>query len=135
MILDRFAKPMLNSLRQRGIRIGLVTDLAEEVQLRKILRLKLVEHLDVVVTSEEAGREKPNPKIFLAALRRLRVSPARGVMVGDDYERDIQGAKRLGLSTVWVTPDPRNGPAKPALADLTVRSLRELYKILSGKAR
>ena len=131
MRLDRSAKPLLRRLKARGIRIGLLTDLMEEIQLRKVARLGLSPYLDAVVTSEEVGREKPDRRMFQAILRKLRAAPSSSVMIGDDYHKDIVGGKRAGLATVWIADRPRTA-AKPRgpSADLIVPNLRALRRYL-----
>ena len=130
MRLDCSAKPLLKQLKRRGLRIGILTDLMEEVQLRKVARLGLGPYVDAVVTSEEVGCEKPDPRMFRAMLRKLRVTPAQSVIVGDDYRKDVVGGKRAGLATVWIA-DPRHaaGP-RGRSADLIVPTLRALARSL-----
>jgi len=134
MTLSRSAKPLLRWLRQRGARIGLVTDLTEEIQLRKLQRLGLLGLVDAVVTSEEIGREKPDPGVFRSALRKLQASPADSVIIGDDYRKDIVGGKRAGLSTVWLRHRGQTlrekGSGPFSQADLVIRRLAELRRYL-----
>jgi len=130
MRLDRAAIPLLRRLKARGIRIGILTDLMEEVQLRKVARLRLAPYVDAVVTSEEVGREKPDRRMFQAILRKLGVAPARSVIVGDDYRKDIVGGKRAGLTTVWLAKPPRTARPRGPSADLIVPDLRALGRHL-----
>ncbi len=55
-----------------------------------------------MVVSGEVGVGKPNPAAFHEVLRRLGAEPNEAVMVGDSWERDVLGARRIGMSTVWV---------------------------------
>jgi len=67
---------------------------------------------------------KPRPTLFRAALSRLGVAAPEAAMVGDSLLADIQGARDLGLRTVWLAPP---GAAPDAVApDLTIRAFREL---------
>jgi len=61
-------------------------------------------HLSVVVDSAVAGFEKPDPRIFRAALDRLDTHPEEAVFVGDSMPRDMEGARRLGMAHVWLAP-------------------------------
>jgi putative hydrolase of the HAD superfamily len=61
-------------------------------------------HLSVVVDSAVAGFEKPDPRIFRAALDALGASPGDAVFVGDSMPRDMEGARRLGMAHVWLAP-------------------------------
>ena len=62
----------------------------------------LLAHVPEIVTPADARAWKPDPGIFLHALQCLAVKPEEAVMIGDDYEKDIVPAARLGLRTHWV---------------------------------
>ncbi len=93
------ALPVLDDLRRRGLRIGLISngqrDLAE-------FALHHALDVDVTVGSLAHGRIKPHPSIFETALAELEVEPAEAVMVGDSYEDDIEGARSLGMRAILV---------------------------------
>ena len=80
-----------------------VTDLTAEIQFRKIQKLGLHAVPSHLVTSEEAGADKPNPAIFWMALQKLRLRPEDVCMIGDDYEKDIVGASLLGIKSFLFT--------------------------------
>lgn len=82
--------------------VCLITDLTAEIQLRKIVHLKIEKLIDLVVSSEEAGADKPHNSIFALALKKLRLSRKEVVMIGDDSRKDIKGARALGIRTVLV---------------------------------
>jgi putative hydrolase of the HAD superfamily len=69
---------------------------------RKLLVLGIQDHFVAVVTPEDAQVPKPNPKIFLQALEFLGIKPQDCLMIGDDFEADIQPAQSLGMSTFHV---------------------------------
>ncbi|GHU39679.1 noncanonical pyrimidine nucleotidase, YjjG family protein [Spirochaetia bacterium] len=92
-------------LREQGIKIAICTDLTAHIQHRKILKLCLNSYIDVLVTSEEAGIEKPNKAIFALCLDKLGVNAAEAFFVGDSLERDIEGAKNAGIFPVHVTSE------------------------------
>ena len=83
-------------------RICLVTDLTAHIQHRKIKKLKLDKYVDLVVTSEEAGHEKPHPSIFNLSLEKLKCSKDEVCMIGDSFKKDILGASRLGIQSIWL---------------------------------
>jgi putative hydrolase of the HAD superfamily len=86
------------------IPIGLVTDGDVSIQRGKIASLDLVDAFDVIIYSDDLGREcrKPSPWPFLAALARLGISPCRAVFVGDRPDKDIAGAGAVGMRAVRV---------------------------------
>ncbi len=103
---------------------------------------KLGVTLDAVVTAEEVGAYKPDPRMFQRALEIAAgwgVTPQQVLHVGQSLYHDHMPAKRLGLSTVWVRrPSPRGSlgatrdPGEPVQPDLIVRSLAELADVVEG---
>ena len=71
---------------------------------RKISKLGLASHFQAVVTPEDCGARKPNPKIFLHALELLGVKPSEALMVGDNHDADIAPALALGMRMFRVNP-------------------------------
>lgn len=97
-------------------------------QLGKIAALGFDGLFDAVVTSEEAGVEKPAARIFEVALERTGTGREEAVMIGDDPETDIAGAAVLGMRTIQ-TLEFTSKAASPR-ADRVVRSLAEVPSIL-----
>lgn len=122
--------PLLEQLRQLGIGICFVTDLTAHIQFRKIERLGLQQYGAHLVTSEEAGREKPHPYLFLLGLKKLGLKAADVCMVGDSFEKDILGATKLGIRSFWLN---RQGKKIPLPALVTeISSFCELHGHLHG---
>jgi putative hydrolase of the HAD superfamily len=65
-------------------------------------KLRIAPYLDVILTSGEAGADKPDPVIFLEAVRRAGADSSQSIYLGDQYEIDIIGARKAGLATVLV---------------------------------
>jgi putative hydrolase of the HAD superfamily len=93
----------LESCATKGVKTAIVSDLTTRIQLEKLVRLGIAGRFSALVTSEEAGAEKPDLKIFQIALERLGLEPPDVVMLGDDGERD-RGAEKLGIRTVIAKP-------------------------------
>ncbi|MGH9550595.1 MAG: HAD family hydrolase [Terriglobales bacterium] len=89
--------PLLQFLALHNIPVAIASDLTTQIQLRKLARLGLEPYIKILVTSEQAGREKPSPEIFLLACRKLNRSEKDTIMIGDSYERDVKGATALGM--------------------------------------
>lgn len=104
MMLEPYVKNMLIKFRASGLKIGICTDLTAHIQFRKIVSLGISSLIDAVVTSEEIGIEKPDPKMFKAVLRKLGLNEDETIMVGDDFQKDILGASRIGIKAVWYNP-------------------------------
>jgi putative hydrolase of the HAD superfamily len=84
---------VLEDIRLLNIPIVAITDLTAQIQFRKIIYFGLDNYFDYVVTSEEAGIEKPNESIFQLAIRKINIDKPRIWMIGDNLEKDIIGAK------------------------------------------
>jgi len=90
-------------------------------------KLGLEPYLDFVVTSEEAGADKPNPPIFQAALRQARVDASEAIHVGDQYKIDVVGARGVGINPILID----RYDLYPELSDCPrIRNLTELAKYL-----
>ena len=89
-------------------RICLVTDLTAHIQHRKIKALKLDQYISLMVTSEEAGREKPHPYMFMAALKKMNLNANEVCMIGDSFNKDIVGASNLGIDAIWINLKKEN---------------------------
>lgn len=108
----------LEALKEMAIPVCIVTDFTAEAQLEKLSRLGMAHLIDTVVTSEEAGIEKPHPQIFLHAAHKLGVDVRRCVMIGDSHGKDCVGAERVGMRGVLIDPSAEDifGPVLEALA-------------------
>ena len=114
----------------RDHRLALVTNGAPDVQREKLARAGLAERFAAVVISAEVGVGKPDPRIFRTALDALGVSAEDAMMVGDSLERDIAGAARAGLRSIWLDR-AGVGAAGSSVPDVRIRSLRELPDAVS----
>jgi len=102
MKLKPAAARFLKSLKKEGVKVCLVTDLTAKIQFEKIVALGLETGIDFIVSSEEAGIEKPHRRIFLLALQKLGLQPNKALVVGDDKDRDVAGAQTLGLRIAHI---------------------------------
>jgi len=82
--------------------ICLLTDLTAHIQHRKVEKLGLDKYADFIVTSEEAGKEKPHPYMFMLALKKMNLNSSEVCMIGDSYKKDIIGASQLGIQSFWL---------------------------------
>ena len=73
-----------------------------QIQIKKIQHLKINHLINYLVTSEEAGVEKPDKKIFQIALKKLNKDASAVIMIGDSMEKDIQGAQNCGIRTYQI---------------------------------
>jgi putative hydrolase of the HAD superfamily len=107
--------PTLGHLRERGLRLALVSNTARD------LDLFVVHHaldVDAAVSSRAHGKVKPHESIFRAALERLGTGAEEAAMVGDSPEDDIDGARALGIRPFLIDRDGRFPDAGGRLTDL-----------------
>ena len=91
----------LHILRDRGIKLGMITNGPTGWQTRKIDALGIAPLFDTIVISGNEGFEKPDSRIFALALERCGAVAAESMFVGDHPEADIGGAKGAGMIPVW----------------------------------
>jgi len=81
--------------------LHIITNGFEEVQHKKIKNSNISPYFDKIITSEKAGVKKPNPKIFNYAMALTNAIPKESIMIGDNFEADILGAKAVGMHTIF----------------------------------
>jgi len=107
--------PVLAHLRQRGLKLGLVSNTGRDVD-------EFLAHhslrIDVALSSRIHGKVKPHPTIFQAVLDRLGVAAEQSAMVGDSPEDDLEGARGLGMRAFLVDREGLFPEAEDRLPDL-----------------
>lgn len=93
---------LLDRLRALGLKTCVCTNMMADKQMEKLVRLGLAEKFDAFVASEEAGRDKPDPRIFELCLEKCGCAPCEAIMVGDNRDHDVGGALAVGLHGVWL---------------------------------
>jgi HAD superfamily hydrolase (TIGR01549 family) len=104
------AAALLRELKARGIPLALVADGRPGTYRNVLGQHGLYDLFDAFAISEELGCEKPDPRLFEHALQQLGIGPeeyGRVLMVGNNLARDVKGANRLGLVSVWLDWAPR----------------------------
>lgn len=94
------AIPVLEYLQPK-YKMHIITNGFEEVQHRKLRNSNLLPFFDEIITSEKVGVKKPNPKIFEYALDITGANNTESVMIGDNFEADILGAKNMGMQVIF----------------------------------
>ncbi len=124
------AQYILDYLYSMGIKLGLITDGPPASQYNKIMALGLRKYFDVIIVTDELGvnYRKPHPKPYLLVLKILNVKPQESIFVSDSDQKDLAGAKAIGMWTVLV--DRYNTYKKSLYADYVVNNLLELRKII-----
>lgn len=86
-------KELLDDIRLLGIPTAIVTDLTAQIQFRKVVYFGLDHYFDYIVTSEEAGFDKPHEAPFQIALEKMRPKGNCIWMIGDNPVNDIRGGR------------------------------------------
>jgi putative hydrolase of the HAD superfamily len=129
------AVDLLRALRERRLKLGIVTNGLSETHREKIALLQISEFFDAIFLADEVGMVKPDPLLFAHACRTLGGAPAHGAMVGDRYERDIHGAIEAGLYTIWLNVRGEKLPPGAVPPDATCGSIAEAGRILLSAGR
>jgi putative hydrolase of the HAD superfamily len=123
----------LSGVRQRGLRTGLVSDCTDDLP-PIVAELPVGPLLDAAVYSCDLGAVKPDPRLFLAAARRLAVAPAECLYVGDGGGRELSAARAVGMVAVRLTEPDLAGhlvfEAERGWTGLTVRTLSDVLALL-----
>ncbi|HYZ20078.1 MAG TPA: HAD family hydrolase [Gaiellaceae bacterium] len=117
-VLGATTHALLESLRGRGLRLGVVSNAFDPGWLlhRDLEQLGIAERVDFAVFSSELGKRKPHPAIFERALEALGVHANEALFVGDRLYEDIRGAGEVGMTTVqalWFRADEHPDGGEP----------------------
>ena len=117
--------PVLDALGDRPL--GVITNGTELQQRGKLERMGIADRFEVILTSETAGLGKPDPRIFVQAAARLNAPPDGCVHVGDDWLRDVEGARGAGFRAVWLD---RRHSGETSYEDRSVMRINTLTQLL-----
>lgn len=121
--------PTLITLIKMGIKLGVVSDAPSREAWLRLSYIGLHHIFDAIVTFDDSRERKPSPVPFNLALERLGVEAKDALMVGDWAERDVVGAKSVGMKTAFA----RYGDTFNTLiheADYEINSVAELVDIV-----
>ncbi|MBC6610167.1 HAD family hydrolase [Hymenobacter sp. BT507] len=128
------AAALLKALKPR-YRIGIITNNRTAKQEEKIAFLGLTHLIDTLITSEDVGVIKPDPRIFWAALEKMHALPEETVLVGDNWTADVLGARAVGIRPVWLNRFGAASP-NPTVAVLTgLEPLPDVLRVLESAAQ
>ncbi|WP_313799561.1 HAD family hydrolase [Cytobacillus sp.] len=120
---------ILERLKERSIRLGIITNGREKFQMNNIKALRIENYFDTILISDREGIKKPNPEIFKRALSKLDAEADESIYVGDHPENDVLGSKNIGMLAVWK----KDSYWGHAAADFMINDLMELLKIIESQ--
>lgn len=121
--------PALKFVERQELRMGVISNHTERL-LRILDRLRIRSYFDSVTFSQEAGAEKPETPIFALALQRMQCAPEGAIFVGDSWNADVTGARRVGIRPIWLN---RRGDPTPGPCD-RIHGLSELPGLLAHES-
>lgn len=126
--------PTLRKLRQLRLKLAIVSDAPRMRAWLRLVEMGIQNWFDAVVCFEDTGRYKHTGLPFKRALKLLQLKPEQCLMVGDWPERDIVGAKKLGIKTIFA----RYGATKKIKksgADFEIDSVKEVVGVVGKLGR
>ncbi len=127
----------ISSLREAGLAIGVCSNWGWELDAF-LDQAGLLELVDVSVTSARAGSRKPHPGIYDVTVSALGVDVEEIVFVGDSWEPDVRGPRRIGMTAVHVWREEERGALRPPVlehGDHRVSDLTGVLEVIDGLAR
>lgn len=101
--LEPTARATFEWLRDHDFRMAVISNADGKVE-RLLRHLHLHAYFECIIDSHIVGVEKPDPAIFNLALEKMQLAPHACLYVGDNYDRDVIGARRAGLTPVLLDP-------------------------------
>ncbi|HEU4719464.1 MAG TPA: YjjG family noncanonical pyrimidine nucleotidase [Bacteroidia bacterium] len=121
---------LLESIKE-DYRLHIITNGFPEVQHHKLSRSGLESYFETIITSEGCGYAKPDARIFSYALKKAKAVAEESLMIGDDLNIDIVGAREAGWHQVFFNP---SGGQHKEKVTYEIRRLKELQDMLQKKS-
>ena len=119
----------LIELTKMGIKLAVVSDAPSREAWMRLYYLNLHHVFDPVLTYDDTGVRKPSPKPFQMALDYLKLKPEEVLMIGDWPERDVVGAKQIGIKTIFARYGDTFGTIDSG-ADWDINDIYEVVNIV-----
>ena len=129
LILYPNVNSTLITLSKWGLKLGVVSDAPSREAWMRICSVNLHHIFDAIVTFHDTGMHKPSPEPFEKISSLLKVPPKNSLMVGDWPERDVIGAKKLGMKTVFAKYGDVFSTENSG-ADYDVMDIKEILSII-----
>ncbi len=117
-------------LNRAGLKLGILSDAPTREAWLRLCFINYHHFFDVVVTFDDTGERKPSPAPFKRALERLEVAPHEAIMVGDWAERDMVGAKNVGMKTAFAKYGDSFGNQNLDKVDYVLEDIKQLIEIV-----
>lgn len=121
----------VRALHAQGISIGVGTDMTAWMQYEKLEHFGLAPYVSHMVTSQEAGYEKPHPEFMRLCLEKACVEPQECVFVGDSFKKDVAGAVKAGMHAVWYNRERKKCPEDVGLPSGSYSEIHHFDELVS----
>ncbi len=103
-VLENDALETLQKLRSKNYQLGIFSNAGDDKDVQTLVgSFGIRPYFDFVLTSAACYYRKPHPRTFEIALAQWNIAPEEAVMIGDNLQADIYGAKTLNMRTIWLT--------------------------------
>lgn len=99
----------MESLKSRGILVGVGSNMTAYIQYKKLVKLGAAPLTDWILTSEEAGEQKPSEKFFRLCAEKCRCSAEECLFIGDSLQADVRGALNIGMKAALAAIEGKKG--------------------------
>lgn len=121
--------PTLIELIKLGMKLAVVSDAPSKEAWLRLSYINFHHLFDVVITYDDTNVKKPSPEPFNLALQKLNIKPEECLMIGDWAERDMVGAKAVGMKTVFARYGDTFNTVHPG-SDYDINCISELINIV-----
>jgi len=127
--LMEHAEEIVRYLFEKNYGLYIVTNGKVSLQRPRVMNSKIAPYITDIIVSEEAGADKPDPKIFEILLNKAELRPEQVLMVGDSQDKDVLGAHNAGIRAVWFNPDGLKNDME-IMPEYEIKSLLEIKELL-----
>jgi len=124
------AKKLLIQLKENGVKLAILSDAPKLEAYLRLCAVGFDDFFDMILTKEDVGVAKPHTRGFEAIINKLGVMADECVMIGDAPDKDMEGAKKLGMKTILANYSSRKLESPDHRADYAASSISEIYNII-----
>jgi putative hydrolase of the HAD superfamily len=125
------AKNLLIQLKERGLKLAILSDAPKLEAYLRLCAVSFDDFFDLILTKDDVGVSKPHSRGFGIILKKFSIKAEECVMIGDAPDKDMEGARNLGIKTILANYSSRKIEKPDLRADYTASSVSEIWKIIS----
>jgi len=125
------AKNLLIQLKERGLKLAILSDAPKLEAYLRLCSVSFDDFFDLILTKDDVGVSKPHSKGFEIILKEFDIKAEECLMIGDAPDKDMEGAKKLGMMTILANYGSKKIENPDSRADFSASSILEISKIIS----